>query len=55
MDDALWKDQIMKKDISYLKKNQVYKQKEFENMGMGEESFSMNEIQNASLSIVNSD
>lgn len=49
----MWNQQMMKKDVSYLKKNQAYKQNEFENMG--EESFSMNEMQNASMSVVNSD
>jgi len=53
MEEAIWKEQIMKKDNSYMKKNQGYKQNEFENPG--EESFSMNEMQNASMSLVNSD
>lgn len=36
-----------------MKRNKAYKQNEFDNMG--EDSFSMNEIQNASMSLVNSD
>ena len=49
MEEASWKDQIMKKDASYL--NKVFKPNEFENI----DDSSMNENQNASLSVVNSD
>lgn len=52
MQEAMWREQ-MKKDISNSRKNQSYKQNELENMA--EESFSMNDMQNGSMSIANSD
>lgn len=51
MEENPWKEQLLKKDEIYLKKN-LGKHKNYDN---AEESFSMNEIPNVSSSIVNSD
>lgn len=52
MEENPWKEQLLKKDEIYLKKNMGYKHKNFDN---AEESFSMNEIPNVSSSMANSD
>lgn len=53
MEENPWKDQMLKKEDLYLKKNLGFKQKNYENMP--DDSFSMNEIPNVSSSMVNSD